>query len=399
MQLRDLLQLTGSAILAHRLRSVLTGLGIAVGIAAVVLLTAIGEGVQRFVLQEFTQFGTNLIAVSPGKTQTFGVSGAMFSNVRPLSLDDADALRRLSAVEAVVPFVQGNAEVEAAGRTRRTSVFGTGAEVPRVWQIDPALGRFLPDDEPRRARAFAVLGSKLRSELFGNRSPLGERIRVGGETYRIIGSMQSKGQMLGFDLDDTVYIPIARAMAMFDRESLMEVDVLYRAGSDAAELAESIKRQLLTRHGGEDFTIVTQDQMLEVLGSVLEVLTLAIAALGAISLLVGGIGILTIMTISVNERTAEVGLLRALGAGRRQVVGLFLGEAIVLAASGGIVGLGIGAGGAWLLGVLVPGLPTHVAWGYAGLALIVAVVIGLLAGVTPALRAAALDPVTALRDE
>ncbi|MGB5568456.1 MAG: ABC transporter permease, partial [Sedimenticolaceae bacterium] len=365
----DLIHLTGSAILAHRTRSLLTGLGIAVGIAAVVLLTAIGEGVQRFVVHEFTQFGTNLLAISPGKTQTFGVSGAVFSNVRPLSLDDAEALRQLPQVSDVVPFVQGNAAVEAQGRTRRTTVFGTGPGVPEVWQIKPALGRFLPDDEARRARAFAVLGSKLRSELFGTRSPLGERIRVGGETYRIIGTMQPKGQMLGFDLDDTVYIPVARAMAMFDRDSLMEVDVLYHAGSDATELARRIKERLIARHGNEDFTIVTQDQMLEVLGSVLEVLTLAVGALGAISLLVGGIGILTIMTISVNERTPEVGLLRALGAGRRQIMGLFLGEAVVLAGCGGAVGLLLGIGGAWFITIAVPGLPTHVAWDYALLAL------------------------------
>ena len=395
----DLIHLTGSAILAHRTRSLLTGLGIAVGIAAVVLLTAIGEGVQRFVVHEFTQFGTNLLAISPGKTQTFGVSGAVFSNVRPLSLDDAEALRQLPQVSAVVPFVQGNAAVEAQGRTRRTTVFGTGPGVPEVWQIKPALGRFLPDDEARRARAFAVLGSKLRSELFGTRSPLGERIRVGGETYRIIGTMQPKGQMLGFDLDDTVYIPVARAMAMFDRDSLMEVDVLYHAGSDATELARRIKERLIARHGNEDFTIVTQDQMLEVLGSVLEVLTLAVGALGAISLLVGGIGILTIMTISVNERTPEVGLLRALGAGRRQIMGLFLGEAVVLAGCGGAVGLLLGIGGAWFITIAIPGLPTHVAWDYALLALGIAMGIGLAAGVLPALRAAALDPVTALRAE
>jgi putative ABC transport system permease protein len=399
MRLNDLIHLTGSAILAQRTRSLLTGLGIAVGIAAVVLLTAIGEGVQRFVVQEFTQFGTNLIAISPGKTQTFGVSGAVISNVRPLSLDDAAALVQLPQVREVVPFVQGNAEVEAAGLTRRTTVFGTGAAVPEVWQIRPALGRFLPDDEPRRARAFAVLGSKLYRELFGTRSPLGERIRIGGETFRVIGTMQPKGQMLGFDLDDTVYIPIARAMAMFDRESLMEVDVLYHAGAEAADLAKHIKARLIARHGSEDFTIVTQDQMLDVLGSVLEVLTLAVGALGAISLLVGGIGILTIMTISVNERTAEVGLLRALGARRRQVVGLFLGEAIVLAGSGGVVGLILGAGGTWLITALIPGLPTQLAWGYVGLALLIAVAIGLLAGVAPALRAASLDPVTALHAE
>ena len=399
MHLRDHLRLTGSAILAQRMRSLLTGLGIAVGIAAVVLLTAIGEGVQRFVVHEFTQFGTNLISIAPGKTETFGLSGAIVSNVRPLSLDDAAALERLPQVLAVVPFVQGNAAVEANGRTRRTTVFGTGSEVPAVWQIKPALGRFLPDDEPRRARAFAVLGHKLREELFGSRSPLGERIRVGGETYRIIGTLQPKGQMLGFDLDDTVYIPIMRAMAMFDRESLMEVDVLYRAGSDAAALAEHIKQRLVVRHGSEDFTIITQDQMLEVLGSVLEVLTLAVGALGAISLLVGGIGILTIMTISVNERVAEVGLLRALGASRPQILRLFLAEALILGGCGGLVGLLAGAGGSWLLGTLLPGLPTHIAWGYALLALVVALAIGLLAGVVPALRAAGLDPVEALHDE
>ncbi|MGD8956467.1 MAG: ABC transporter permease [Chromatiaceae bacterium] len=399
MHLRDHMHLTGSAILAHRTRSLLTALGIAVGIAAVVLLTAIGEGVQRFVVHEFTQFGTNLIAISPGKTETLGLSGAIVSNVRPLSLDDAAALAQLPQVLAVVPFVQGNAAVEANGRTRRAAVFGTGAQVPVVWQIKPALGRFLPDDEPRRARAFAVLGHKLREELFGSRSPLGERIRVGGESYRVIGTLQPKGQLLGFDLDDTVYIPIMRAMAMFDRESLMEVDVLYHAGTDANALSERIKQRLLQRHGSEDFTIVTQDQMLEVLGSVLEVLTMAVAALGAISLLVGGIGILTIMTISVNERIAEIGLLRALGTSRQQILWLFLGEALILGACGGLVGLLVGAGGSWLLGTLFPGLPTHVAWGYALLALVVALTVGLLAGVVPALRAAHLDPIEALHDE
>lgn len=399
MLLQDHIHLTAGAILAQRTRSLLTGLGIAVGIAAVVLLTAIGEGVQRFVVQEFTQFGTNLLAVSPGKTETFGMSGALVSNVRPLSLEDAQSLQQLPQVEAVVPFIQGNAQVEANQRSRRTMVFGTGPGVPTVWSIEPALGRFLPQEDWRRARPFAVLGSKLRDELFGNRSPLGERIRIGGETYRIIGSMQPKGQMLGFDLDDTVYIPVARAMAMFDRESLMEVDVLYAADADADTLADRVRRRLEQRHGSEDFTIVTQDQMLDVLSSVLEVLTLAVGALGAISLLVGGIGILTIMTISVRERSAEVGLLRALGSSRRQILWLFLGEATVLGMAGGFAGLSLGICGAWLLGLLLPGLPVHIAWEYALLALSVALLVGLTAGVAPALRAAGLDPIEALHSE
>jgi putative ABC transport system permease protein len=399
MRIADLLRLTGSAILAHRQRSLLTGLGIAVGIAAVVLLTAIGEGVQRFVLAEFTQFGTNLIAVTPGKTGTFGMSGAVVSTVRPLSLADAEAMARLPSVQAVVPVVQGNAAVEADGRTRRTMVIGAGAAVPEVWQIRPALGRFLPGDDPRRARAFAVLGSKVRSELFGNESPLGERVRIGSETYRVIGVMESKGQMLGFDLDDTVYIPIGRAMAMFNRQSLMEVDLLYAPGADPDVVSENAEALLIERHGQEDFTIITQDQMLEVLGSVLDILTAAVGALGGISLLVGGIGILTIMTIAVNERIGEIGLLRALGASRRQILALFLGEAVILSAAGGVAGLVLGGGLAWLITWLIPALPAHPAWDYTLAALLTAAAIGLAAGAAPALRAARLDPVAALRNE
>lgn len=399
MRTADLMALTGQAIRGQRMRSLLTGLGIAVGIAAVVLLTAIGEGVQRFVLHEFTQFGTNLIAVTPGKTGTMGMSGAVVSNVRPLSLDDAEALTHLPQIRAMVPMVQGNAAVEHEGRSRRSMILGVNGSVPDVWQMHPALGRFLPPDPPHRARAYAVLGSKMRDELFGSRSPLGERIRIGSESYRIIGVMASKGQMLGFDLDDTVFIPVARAMAMFDRESLMEIDLLYAAGANAVPISRGIHEQLLRRHGSEDFTITTQDQMLEVLDSVLGVLTMAVGALGSISLFVGGVGILTIMTIAVKERTAEIGLLRALGAGRHQVLGLFLAEAVLLASLGGIAGLVIGGGGAWLLGAAIPSLPTHMAWNFALLAEGVAILIGVIAGVIPALQAAKLDPVQALRDE
>jgi len=399
MRPADLFDMAIGAIRAQHRRSLLTGLGIAIGIGAVVLLTAIGEGVQRYVLAEFTQFGTNLIAITPGKTGTFGMSGAVVSNVRPLSLDDAAALAALPMIEAAVPVVQGNAAVEAGGNTRRTTVVGSNADAPAAWQIALAVGRFLPDDDAERSRAFAVLGSKLRVELFGDRSPLGERVRIGGETYRVIGVMESKGQLLGFDLDDTVYIPIGRAMAMFDRQSLMEIDLLYAAGARADTLVRRIEGLLKQRHGREDFTITTQDQMLEVLGSVLDIMTLAVAALGGISLFVGAIGILTMMTIAVQERRVEIGLLRALGASRRQILGLFLGEAMLLSGSGGLVGVLFGVATAWLIDRLVPALPAQPSVTYSLLALMVAIGIGLLAGVLPALRAAQLQPVAALHDE
>jgi putative ABC transport system permease protein len=402
----DFTAYTLGALRAQRGRSLLTVLGIAIGVAAVVLLTAIGEGVHRFVLAEFTQFGSNLISIAPGKTNTMGLSGAVVSNVRPLALADAAALARVPGVIAVGPMVQGNAAVEATPggdghggvRTRRCMVLGVGSQVPEVWQMSPAIGRFLPN-EGEGPRALVVLGATLARELFGAVSPLGARVRIGGEPFRVIGVMEPKGQMLGFDLDDTVFIPVERALGMFDRDSLMQIDLLYDAGQNGDAVAGRARDLLKRRHGAEDFTVTTQDQMLDVLGSVLDVLTAAVGALGGISLAVGGVGILTIMTIAVRERRREIGLLRALGAGQGQILALFLGEAVLLATLGGLAGLTVGASGAWLLGAAVPALPVHIAWGFVLLAEVTAALIGLAAGVLPALAAAGLDPVMALRDE
>jgi len=399
MIFKDAAVLGFNSMYAHRMRSILTALGIAVGIASVVLLTSLGEGVHQFLLSEFTQFGTHLIAVNPGKTTTAGVSGALISNVRPLTLEDALAIKRIPEVVGSVPVAWGNASVEFEQRSRRTYIFGTGSEAPRVWKMAVSIGRFLPDDDPRAARAFAVLGSRVKEEIFGSLNPLGKRVRIGGERYRVIGVMESKGQMLGFDLDDAVYIPVARALSMFNRESLLEIDLVYEAGISADQIKNKVKKLLISRHGSEDFTITTQEQMLSVLGSVLNILTLAIGALGGISLLVGGVGILTIMTIAVQERTGEIGLLRAIGAGRNQILSIFIGEALVLSGIGGLAGLVLGSGGAWLLSALVPALPTHTPWIYAVLAELLAMTVGLAAGVVPALRAAGMDPVEALRAE
>jgi putative ABC transport system permease protein len=399
MNFHDAIIWSLTALAGQRLRSFLTILGIAVGIAAVVLLTSLGEGVHRFVLAEFTQFGTNLIGITPGRTSTTGMSGAVISNVRPLSMDDARALSRIPRVLAAVPVVQGNAAVEFGSRSRRTYVLGVDADAPKVWQLDVAQGRFLPENEASGARALAVLGSKVSRELFGTTNPLGRRIRIGGERYRAIGVMATKGQMLGFDLDDAVYIPTSRALAMFNRQSLMEIDVLFAAGSNADTIANRIRTLLISRHGSQDFTIVTQTQMLDVLGSVMGVLTLAVGAIGGISLLVGGVGITTIMTIAVRQRRSEIGLLRALGTGRGLIMGLFAIEATMLGAIGGMAGVVLGSGGAWLLEALVPQLPTHTPMAYVILAEVLAAVIGLLSGILPARQAARMNPIEALRAE
>lgn len=399
MRTRDFLNLTGTSLIAQGMRSFLTSLGISVGIAAVVLLTSIGEGLHQFVLSEFTQFGTTLISINPGKTTTSGANVGGFGTERPLTIEDSEALKRLPYARAVVPLVQGNAEVEADNRRRRTTIYGAGSEWPEAYNMRVKFGRFLPEDDPVAPRAFAVLGSKLRQELFGERNPLGQRITIGGSRYRVIGVMESKGTVLGFDLDDTVYIPAARALSLFNKDTLFQIDVMYEEGTNVDTVVEGIKSLLEARHDREDVTITTQQQMLDVLGSVLDVLTFAVGAIGGISLLVGAIGIVTIMTIAINERTNEIGLLRALGARQSQVLSLFLGEAIVLAAVGGLSGLVLGIGIAQLLHFALPALPVHTPVIYVLLAEAVAVVIGLLAGVLPARRAALLDPVEALRSE
>jgi putative ABC transport system permease protein len=399
MHARDLLRLTAGSVLMQRLRSQLTALGIAIGIAAVVLLTSIGEGIHQYVLAEFTQFGTNLIGINPGKATIHGASMGMFGTERPLTIEDAEALQRVPYVRKVVPVMQGNARVRGGGRSRRTTVYGVGPDMPEAFRLKVAIGRFLPADDPNSPRSLAVLGSKMRQELFGNRNPLGEHIRVGDNRFVIIGVMESKGQLLGFDLDDTVFLPTARALELFNRDSLMEIDVLYAEGAPEDEGVAGISRILKARHGRDDVTITTQKQMLDVLGAVLDILTLAVGAIGGISLLVGSVGILTIMTIAVTERTPEIGLLRALGATRAQILALFLGEAIVLAVTGGLAGLALGVGGAQVMHIALPALPVHTPWSYVAVAIALALVIGLLSGVLPARRAARLDPVEALRAE
>lgn len=399
MPARDLVRLSARSLLAHRLRSGLTALGIAVGIASVVLLTSIGEGIHRFVLAEFTAFGTNLVAVNAGRRETAGTAAGTLQTTRPLTIDDAEALKRVPYARAVASIVAGNAEVEAGARSRRTTVHGTDPAMPLVFDFAVGIGRFLPEDDPRAPRPYAVLGAKVARELFGDTSPLGRSVRVGSERYRIVGTMQAKGDVLGFDLDDAVYIPTARALALFNREGLFEIDVLYEEGAPVEEVVEAMRRILVARHGQEDFTLTTQQQMLDVLGNVLNILTFAVGALGGISLLVGGVGISAIMTIAVRERTSEIGLLRALGAEHGEVLRLFLLDAVALAAAGGLLGLLLGAGGAQLLHLLIPALPVHTPWSFVALAELLAVAIGLAAGVLPARRAARVTPVAALQAE
>jgi putative ABC transport system permease protein len=400
MLFADSVRFALQAITSHRMRSFLTLLGIAVGIAAVILLTSIGEGVHRFVLAEFTQFGTNVIGIAPGKVKTGGQPPTGIpTTARLLTMEDAESLKQLPHVIGSTPTVWGNSEVEGNGRLRRTTIYGVDADFPRVFSSKVRIGSFLPREGAGSARAFVVLGSKLRSELFGATNPLGAKVRIGGLHFRVIGVMAPKGQFLGIDLDDTAFIPAQRALELYNREGLTEIHVMYEEGASSSAVAEVVKKRLTLRHGHEDFTVTTQEDMLKTLSNILNILTMAVGALGGISLLVGAVGIVTIMTISVTERTNEVGLLVALGARRSTVLGLFLSESIILAALGGLLGLILGVGLAQLISFLLPSFPVHTPWSFAVGALVMSAVIGLLAGVLPARSAALLDPIEALRAE
>ena len=399
MSLRDLARLAAGAVLAHRLRSALTMVGILIGIASVILLTSIGEGARADILSEFTQFGTRILGVRPGKATTAAM-GPIVTTVRKLTLDDARALERLMGVEKVAPLTAGVARVEAGERARSVFVVGVTETVLEVFKLEVRQGRFLPPGDPRRAAPLAVLGPTLKRELFGERNALGERVRIGGQRFLVVGIMAPKGNILGLDLDDRVYVPIASAQRLFNRDALVEIDLIFSERVPAEVVRAGVERTMRERHGGEeDFTIITQKDMLGVLDRVLGIVSLAVGSIGGISLVVGAVGVLTIMWIAVNERTAEIGLAKALGASPRQILMLFLFEAGVLSLAGGALGVATGMGIAWILPAAVPGLPVHTRPSFVVAALLVSLGVGLLSGVLPARRAAALDPVEALRAE
>ena len=396
----DLLRLALRALSMHRLRTLLTALGTGVGVAAVVLLTSIGEGMYEFIEHEATRFGTHFLVITPGRTQTMGGPPGMNTNtVRPLTLDDAQAIGQLDSVLAVSPAVTGFAEVESEGIKRNNMVLGTGPELPKIFSLEVASGRFLPNEEFLSARPLAVLGSTLKQELFGPDNALGAFIRVSGYRFQVVGVLADAGTTVGFDLNDIVYVPVKHAMEIYNVLGVHEVDVRYREDLPVNEVEGDITRLMMARHGREDFTITTQDQMLNTMRVILSAITSAVAALGGISLVVGGVGIFTIMTISVQERIFEIGLLRSLGARRREVRRLFLAEALALGAAGGLLGLVLGQCAAWTLGALFPVIPVSVSVMYTVAALMIAVLIGILAGVAPAVRAARMNPVLALRAE
>ncbi len=398
MRPADALAFAATALRGTPLRTALMLLAMAIGVAAIILLTALGEGARRYVVGQFSRLGSHLIIVLPGRNETQGGPPPLLAETpRDLTLDDALALARLPAVQRAAPVSLGSAPVAHGGRVREVTVIGSTPAIFPVRHLKLARGRPLPTIPPDREAPMAVLGGHLAHELFGPRSALGEWVRIGDRRFRVIGVLTDQGEALGLDLGDMALIPVASAQALFDTRSLFRILIQARSRSAIPAAEAAIRATLRTRHEGEDdVTIVTQDALLGTFDRILRALTYGVAGIGAVSLAVAGILVMNIMLVSVSRRIAEIGLLKALGATRRQVLVLFLLEAALLATGGGIAGLVLARLGLWVLQRLLPAFPLAAPPWAAPAALAMALGAGLLFGLLPARRAADLDPVQAL---
>ena len=396
MSLAELIAFAVGALRGHRLRTALSVTGVAVGIAAVVALTALGEGARQYVVQEFSSLGTNLLIVIPGKVETTGML-PFGGTTNDLTIDDYRAVAgRIPMVVDAAPLATGTEVVRAEGRARSVAVFGTTAELARVRRLQVAAGRFLSPGDPERGGSEVVLGLKVARELFGATSPLGKRIRIGDWRFRVVGVLAPRGRSLGFDFDDLVFIPVATSMRMFNRSSLFRILIDVGSDRNLAPAKREVIELLTERHRVEDVTVITQDAVVSTFNAVFGVLTLALVGIASVSLTVAGVGIMNVMLVAVAERRREIGLLKALGASTRQVLAVFIAEASVLSSLGGAVGLAVG----WLsIRAFVQVYPTFPAappvWAVVA-SLAVSLGVGVVFGVVPARRAAKLDPVQAL---
>jgi putative ABC transport system permease protein len=391
----DLLSFAAGALRGHRLRTALSVSGVAVGISAVVTLTALGEGARRYVVDQFAALGSNLLVVLPGKVETTG--GAPFGGVtHDLTIDDYRAIAKLDRVRRSAPMAVATYTVHFRDRGRPVPVLGTTADFAAVRRLAMGSGAFLPPGDPEQGGNEIVLGVTVARELFRNENPLGQVVRVGPWRFRVVGVLAPRGRSLTFNMDDVVLIPVRTAMRVFNRSSLFRILVDVRMRDEMSLTRRDVEKLMADRHRVEDVTVITQDALLSAFSSILNALTLALVGIASVSLAVAGVGIMNVMLVSVTERRAEIGLLKALGAQDRQVLAAFLAEAVLLATGGGIAGLALGAGAIRAFVGIYPSFPASPPLWAVAAALGLSLAVGVGFGVWPARRATRLDPVAAL---
>lgn len=399
MPISELLWDALAALAQNRARSLLTTLGVVVGVLAVILLVSVGEGMRDYVADSFIGLGANVIQVFPGRRETRGLAPPSMVTARKLTLLDAQRLRQRGAsLDGVSALIVASAEARRGSRRRDVALVGAEDTFPAVRQVQVGQGRFFRAEEIGGRRRLAVLGARAAAELFGDENPLRQELRLGGASVLVIGVMQPRGVTLGIDLDDQIYVPIDTALDLLSLDSIGSIIARARGAAGMAPAIEEISAILVRLHEGqEDFTVVSQDDLLSTLDAVLNTLVLVLLGIAAISLFVSGLGIANIMLVTVSEREREIGLRRAVGAKRRHILGQFLAEAALISVSGGALGVALALSLIAGARLFIAGLPVHLSAGTVLLALGLAALVGVTAGLAPALRASRLDPAEALR--
>lgn len=400
MQFTDTATQAFTAIKAQPVRTTLIILAMSIGIASVSVLTGLGESARLYIVSEFEALGTHLLIILPGRTETIGGHPPLMGETpRDLTLNDAYALARIRYLAAIAPVSIGTAPVSVLGQSleREANIMGSTHALQQVRHLTIGQGQFLPERRQGRSQQVCVIGHKLQQELFPNRSALGQWIRINDRRFRIIGILAQEGQSIGVGFDEIVIVPVEAAQVLFDTSGLFRIiaEAKSKAAIDPA-MAE-IKAIIKARHEGEeDITVITQDSVVATFDKVLTALTYTVSGIAAISLSVAGILVMNVMLVSVTQRTAEIGLLKALGATKHQLTALFLTEAVLLSLAGAGVGLALGQVAFAALSHIYPQFPFYLP-GWATLAaLTVSLITGLVFGILPARKAARLDPISAL---